>query len=172
MEITIDTLIPIDVAKIKREKINFYDLPSDILSKVYEYDSTFHKYFSSNKFLINLLRTVDKTKATEKCIRNFIDGSVESSNIAWNYIRRSSLSNEFKIFLYPKDICYIKFKILRQDDDSRRIDLYGDDFDGFVCTYKQNLNLLRQLSIFTIRDEDTDYMINPTRCQSSEMRLG
>lgn len=40
----------------------FYDLPADILSKIYEMDGTFHKVFASEMFLKSLKRMRQKIK--------------------------------------------------------------------------------------------------------------
>ena len=139
---------------------SFFDLPADILSKIYEYDDTFHKIFSSKKFYQDLKRIRHKIHHSQELKKSFIKSAVVSSNIGdikWEYISRNNfvyfpnrtLGTEFKIFLYPEEDEHTKFKILSVNDDSITIDLDDDTYDGFVCNKKQQAYLVE---IFKLED--------------------
>jgi hypothetical protein len=167
-------------------KHNFYDLPSDILSKIYQFDGTFHGLFSTGKFLRNLKRTCQKMVFSDIFIKEVIEYTLESNlaNTAWDFRSRCSfkeyfgylsfelvnrkLSNEFNIFLFPKDKQYTKFKILRQNDDSGTIHSEGDDFDGFVCNDKQMTYLLDTIRVKKYDPCEKFYFMINNICMETE----
>lgn len=145
---------------------NFFELPRDILSVIYEFDSTFKNVFSTEESRLDIRRMSQKIKQTPEYIKDFIRSELvsipglTSVGPEWGYVSRNpffwildenlTFGSEFKIVLHPKDERYIKYQIMRQDDDCI-IDL--DDFDGFICNEEQHSHIMSTSDILDENDE-------------------
>jgi hypothetical protein len=96
-------------------KKTFFDLPLDILSKIYEYDDTFHKIFASEKARLDIRYMSHKIKHNPKYLLNFMKTKLltyeytpeflseigitredefynNGNNLRWGYVRIRSLN--------------------------------------------------------------------------------
>jgi hypothetical protein len=156
----------------KNERKSFYNLPGDILSRIYEYDNTFRCVFSTIQSKSDIRHMSHKIKQTSETIKSFIKtdlisfpGSLTSELPVWSYISRNpffmihnennSFGSEFKILIYPKEEKYTRYKILRSEDYETNIDF--THFDGFVCSEQQHSDIINQVSTMYLMTYDNDY---------------
>lgn len=122
---------------------SFFDLPGDILSKIYGYDGTFSKVFANRDVRdeIRTCRSMIRGQSPE-LMKHFIQSAVIEF---YNFNMQCKLVPPgFKIILYPHDYfdyeIATKFKIVRENVDPVTIVL-DEYFDGFVKHQDQTLSL-------------------------------
>lgn len=121
-----------------------FDMPGDILSKIYQMDCTFQTVFSKTDFKFELKRAVMKIFIR----RSVVTRTNDKGRPQWQYLNhwdvhvdrtKCSFGPEFKIHLHPTSLYstfHTKYSIVRKDVDTSTIGL--NKFDGCVrnsCDY-------------------------------------
>jgi hypothetical protein len=121
-----------------------FDMPGDILSKIYQMDCTFQTVFSKKDFKLDLKRAVMKIFIR----RSVVTRTNDKGRPQWQYLNhwdvnvdrtKCSFGPEFKIYLHPTSLYstfHTKYSIVRKDVDTSIMD--PGKFDGCIrnsCDY-------------------------------------
>lgn len=120
-----------------------FDLPRDILSKIYQFDSTYKKVFSMVDFKSDIQHAAKRVTMINFIKRSVISRTKITGETQWMYktalTEDTSIGPEYKIHLHPTGYLHTKYSVIRKATDPRTLDI--KHFHGYVCdTYLGSLD--------------------------------